>query len=131
MEQPSRRAVLRAAVLASAVVAVPGVMASGASGASLATFPTRLRRSVFTPQVGTTFLLVQGRRTYPAVLVAVGDVTARDRGHESRFSLLFRVPDMPPEGIYAVSNARLREADLFVASVGPRSGMVYEAVVNA
>lgn len=129
MEQPSRRAVLRAAALASAVVAVPSVMASGAFGAPIAMAPTRLRRSVFTPQVGTRFLLVQGRRSFPALLTAVADVTAR--GDDRRFSLMFDIPDMPPEGIYAVSNARLREVNLFVAPVGPRSGSVYEAVVNS
>ena len=128
MPQPSRRAVLRAGVVAAAVVAAPGLtgQAQALSGRSA---PTRLRRGEFVPNVGTTFRLVDGSRSYRAKLVSVDDHD-RGKGDEKRFSLTFETRGMPPEGIYSVRHATMRTFDLFVAPVTRKPG-VYEAVVSS
>lgn len=130
MDQPSRRSVLRAAVLATAAIAVPGLASRQAAGVSAGATPTRLRRREFTPLVGTTFLLGAGPAQVAARLRSVGDLSRRTAGNDGRFSLLFEIPAAPAEGIYAMRHAVLRTFDLFVTPVAGRAGL-YEAVVNS
>lgn len=131
MHQGSRRAFLRGAVLATAVIAVPGT-AGAADALSLRAGPTRLRRGVFLPHVGTSFVLTAADGTrVRAVLLEVDDLM-RSRGHETRFGLTFRVVGRarPGDGTYVVRHPRLRAFDLYAGAVGPAAAGVLEAVVN-
>jgi hypothetical protein len=127
MDGVSRRSLLRFAVLGSGVLLLPAGSAT-AAGFLPGVGPTRLRRSVFAPHRGATFRLAAGGRGHRAVLHSVSGLA----GHaaDSRFSLLFRVRDRMPEGVYAVSNPSLRPVSLFLTPVGPKPGW-YEAVVDA
>ncbi|HVF06433.1 MAG TPA: hypothetical protein VNA20_16450 [Frankiaceae bacterium] len=135
MEQPSRRAVLRAAVVGATTVAVPMLLAAPASAAPAKrrppARPTRLRRRVFKPLAGSTFTLSAGTARHRAVLAAVVD----DNGKvdERRFSLLFTVVGSarPVDGIYTVSHPNLRSFPLYVGSISRRADGWYEAVVNS
>ncbi|HEX8003638.1 MAG TPA: hypothetical protein VF519_13180 [Mycobacteriales bacterium] len=132
MHDTSRRTLLRAAVFGAVTVAVPGVAAGRASALSVASSPTRLRRRVFVPHVGTSFLLTSGRATYRAILTEVSDST-RAAGHDRRFGLTFRIAGAarPADGTYAVTHPHLRAFDLYVGAVGKPERGLYEAVVNA
>ncbi|MCW2544117.1 MAG: hypothetical protein JWM40_1669 [Frankiales bacterium] len=126
MSEPTRRAVLRGAVVAGVSVAVPALTAVPALAA-----PTRtaaLRRSTFTPVVGQSFTLALGSRSYTAKLDAIGDFNAATKGSDRAFTLLFR-GTVPAEGICQVSNSKIGSVNLFVAPVGGRSG-VAQAVIS-
>lgn len=127
---PSRRTVLRGAVVAAAAAALPTALPRAAGALTARLGPTLLRRGVFRPHVGTSFLLTSGSESTLATLVAVGD----DRiPGETRFSLLFEMADgaRPADGIFAVSHPLLRAVDLYVGAVGDPAAGRYEAVVNA
>lgn len=128
MRQSSRRAFLRAAVVASTAAAIPTGFATSAGASTVG--PTRLRRSTFTPHVGTQFALVAGGRSYPATLTAVGDHDGA-AGSATRFTLQFAAAGALPDGIYAVSNAALRPVDLFVAPVTGRRGVLEAVIASA
>lgn len=129
MEQPSRRTLLRGAVLAAAAVSLPLGLAGSASGLAAGLGATRLRRGVFLPHVGTSFLLTLGAAGHLAELVAVSDP---GRPAETRFSLVFRVTGArPADGIYSVSHPRLKAFDLYVGAIGDPALGLYEAVVDA
>lgn len=126
----SRRAFLRGAVLTAAAVTLPG--ASGAATAlSVVASPTRLRRSVFVPHVGTSFVLTGGGDTHRAVLTEVSDST-RAKGHATRFGLTFELVGRarPADGTYTVSHPALRPFELYVGAIGPRAAGLLEAVVG-
>lgn len=135
MEQPSRRAVLRAAVLGATTVAVPVLLADPAAAVPArrrpAARPTQLRRRVFAPLAGSTFTLALGTARHRAVLADVVD----DLGtvNERRFSLLFTIVGSarPVDGIYTVSHPSLRSFSLYVGSISRRADGWYEAVVNS
>ena len=129
MQQASRRAFLRAAVLASATVAVP---AAGRASALVAPArPTRLRRDVFTPLVGQPFYLAEGRKVHRAVLLEVSDLT-RAKNHPTRFGLTFRIAGgaRPPDGTFRISHPRIRDLELYAGAVGHTDRGLYEIVVN-
>jgi hypothetical protein len=129
MQQPSRRTVVRAAVVAAGAFALRG--SGSAEALTPRAAPTRLRRGVFRPHVGTSFVLRAGRTTQRAVLVGIED-HPRQLGHDSRFSLEFRVVGRgrPAEGVYTVSHPKLRAFDLYVVPVGAPAAGALEAVVN-
>ena len=131
MRTSSRRAVLRLLLVGAGALAVPIGAAGSATGLTPGQGTTRLRRGVFLPHTGAAFLLVAHGRRHRAVLHAVTPLETGDRADDRRFSLLFRVPKRPAEGIYQVSSARLRGVDLFVTPVGPPGERWYEAVVSA
>lgn len=128
MEQPSRRSVLRLAVVAAASVAAPVAFAGPAGAAVSPLRRTALRRSVFRPQVGSAFRLAGNGRTYSARLTGISDL-ARSAGSDRKFSLDFDVAGSPPSGIYRVHHARLATFDLYLGPVGRRATS-YEAVVS-
>lgn len=128
MEQPSRRSVLRLAVVAAASAAVPVAFAGPAGGAVMPARRTALRRSVFRPHVGSAFRLVRNGRTYRARLAGIGDLT-RSAGSDRLFSLAFDVAGGPPAGTYRLHHARLAAFDLYLGPVGQRATS-YEAVVS-
>ncbi|HEU0130074.1 MAG TPA: hypothetical protein VFQ85_03680 [Mycobacteriales bacterium] len=128
--QPSRRSVLRAAVMLAAAASTPLLgaqrafsLAPGEGGA--------LRRSAFRPHVGSSFALAASGVTYRAKLVKVADVRTAARGHEKKFRLMFDVRGSGPgAGTYRFSHPSYGAVDLFVSPVGAEAG-AYEAVVDA
>lgn len=131
MEQPSRRAILRAAVVVAASVAAPAALVSPAAAAPRRFVRTQLRRRVFRPHVGTPFRLSAGDRAYRAVLTAVVDDPTRPA--ETRFSLRFAMAGgaRPADGVYRVTHPSLRPFALYVGAIGQRDDGAYEAVVNS
>lgn len=128
MEQPTRRAVLTGGVLAVTALGLGGLRPSSAwAGAGTS---TRLRRSTFSPYVGTVFELVAAAGTSRARLGAVADLPAAEPGQQYRFSLRFEMLDgaRPAEGVFAVRHAGMRPVELFIAPAGGTPGQ-YEAVV--
>ncbi|MDT4922678.1 MAG: hypothetical protein QOG01_391 [Pseudonocardiales bacterium] len=129
MDQPSRRAVLRLAVVGAAGAAFPVVLAQPA-GALSRLGPTRLRREVFRPHVGSTFRLGLGLRAPALRLVRIDDLGPRDHGAATRFSLVFETGSRPAAGTYTVRHRWLRPFRLYVGPSGGTPGR-YEAVVNS
>lgn len=128
MAKPTRRSVLRAGgvvagmsalgVASRALPVVAGAMASG------------LRRSTFQPHVGSAFTFDGAAGSYRGVLTEVGNLKTAPRGHDRKFSLLFKVTGARPAGgTYRLSHRKIGAMDLFVSPVGA-SGDFYEAVVN-
>ena len=122
MPDVSRRAVLAASGLATAVVA----LAAPASAAA-ARVPLRAE-----------FAALRGRRLrlsgpHGAVRVMVADVEGlSDAGRQDsrRYSVLLRPSRPVPDGIYRLSSSRFASADLFLANVDRRGAAGLEAVVN-
>jgi hypothetical protein len=129
MDQPTRRSVLRLAVVAAVSAAVPVGLAGPAGAAVSPVRRTALRRGVFAPHVGSTFRLTRDGRTFRARLAGIADLT-QAAGSDRRFSLAFDVAGAPPAGIYRVRHARLAAFDLYLGPVGRKSSS-YEAVVSA
>jgi hypothetical protein len=129
MTTPSRRSLLRAGVVLAATFVPLGLtkqafsMVAGGMGSGL-------RRSTFTPRVGTRFRLVADGRSYPAVLLRVDDIRHGGKGHDQQFSLLFRTRGAGPgDGTYRLEHATMRSQRISVIAVGAKAG-VYEAIVN-
>lgn len=130
MANPTRRSILRAGVVA-AGMSVPLGAASRALSVVGAPPTAGLRRSTFRPHLGSSFDLAGPDGSYRLVLTEVGNLKSAPRGHERKFSLLFKAGGARPEGgTYRVSHGAIGAMHLFVSPVG-KSGDLYEAVVNA
>lgn len=127
MAGPTRRTVLRMAAVGAAATAVPlGV----AAPASAAVRRTVLRRSMFTPRVGTAFSFANGRQRYVLTLSGVEDLPHGGKGAARQFSLRFRGHGRLRSGTYLVRHSSLAPFSMYVGPVG--SGATsYEAVINS
>jgi hypothetical protein len=124
MSQLSRRCVLRLISVAAGATALPLVFADTALAGG------GLRRSAFTPFVGSSFLLVRGGVRQTATLRAVADQNRVSAGSATRFSLLFDLRVPVPAGIYQLRRAGVPEISLYLGPVSGRAGR-YECVVSS
>ena len=122
----SRRTVLRLSAVTAATTALSVSSLQPAGAAAKRPGPTRLERRVFSPLVGSTFT-IGGTR---AKLVALRDLTSRDAGSNSRFSLLFSASASFAATTYDVSHPSLQTFRLYLGPVG-QTAAYYEAVVYA
>jgi hypothetical protein len=129
MHQPSRRRVLQGGLLTVAMAAAGNVATMSPAQAAVR---RRLRRSMFTPYVGTWFQLVAPGRFYPVQVTAVTDQNALTAGSETEFSVLFQalLSYLPPERIYSVQRPGVHSVNLFVSPITGKKGL-YEAVISS
>jgi hypothetical protein len=121
-----------AALAVAAVEAVPRWALPGRGAAAAATAP--LRRSAFTPLVGTRFTVAgPDGRPVPLRLDEIGDLThAADR--ERAFSLLLHGPREPrlEQGVHRLRHRALADADLLLVPAGTgRNGQDYAITINS
>jgi len=130
MAKASRRSILRAGVVLAASSVPLGL---GRQALSFVAGPGTgsLRRSAFTPHVGTRVTFV-GRGTRSAAkLTHVGDAPYGKTGHDLSFRLVFKTRGAGPgEGTYRLAHPALGGIDLYVSPIGAKAG-VYEAIVDA
>ena len=132
----SRRSFLAGTLSVAAAASAPVVLAERAAAATAAfkEKPALLRRSAFTPLLGSTFRMSDTHSTIPVVLAEIGDVpVVTAPGDENRFSLLFTAPAGPkrPQGTYRMQHPRLGEVSLFVVPVGRgATSPQYQAIIN-
>ena len=129
MAHPSRRSVLRAALLLSA--ASSPVLGAQRAFSVVAGQGGALRRSAFRPHLGATFRFAADGVTYRAKLVKVADVRTAARRHETKFRLMFDVAGGGPgAGTYRFAHRAYGAVDRVGSPVGAEAG-AYEAVVDA
>jgi hypothetical protein len=126
----SRRTLLQAAAVATAVVPAAGLLATREAG-DLAYSGRQLTRDLFAPHKGTLFSLRGELAGTRLRLVDVTDLSRADAGSPGRFSLIFRVDqgDQPAGGTWVTTHPEIGKVSLFITPVGRRGDV--QAVFNA
>jgi hypothetical protein len=109
-----------------------GAVAATGVGRAAAAVPAGIRRSTFTPQVGSTFSLAGPSGTVRAVLEDVDDLTGATAGSDRAFALSFRCAPgtSVSDGTYSAS-CRGTSTTLFLGVVERgRNGPLLQAVVH-